>query len=114
MNKRIRKKYLKQHGLYVHPKETWSLDITLAQYIIPRLKLYKKLNDVIPGRLESHDEWDKILDKMIYAFECMSDESCNYGVNTDLPNWIEEYDKRQKKVKEGLQLFADYFQALWW
>lgn len=30
MNKRIRKKYLKQHGLYVHPKETWSLDITLA------------------------------------------------------------------------------------
>lgn len=104
MNKRIRKKYLKQHGLYVHPKETWSLDITLAQYIIPRLKLYKKLNDVIPGRLESHDEWDKILDKMIYAFECMSDEFCNY----------EEYDKRQKKVKEGLQLFADYFQALRW
>lgn len=114
MNKRIRKKYLKQHGLYVHPKETWSLDITISQYIVPRLKLYKKLNNGIPSRLETIDEWHEILDKMIRTFEYLSDESCNYGCNTDEANWLDVYNQRQKETKEGLMLFAEYFQALWW
>ena len=38
MNNRQRKKWLKKQDLYVNPKETWSLDITFAKYIVPRLK----------------------------------------------------------------------------
>lgn len=113
MTKRTRKKWLKKHGLYIDPKETLSLDMTIAEFVLPRLKLYKKLNNGVPARLETIDEWNEILDKIIRTFEYLSDESCNYCVDTDMPNWIEEYNTRQIEVKEGLDLFAKYFQALW-
>lgn len=53
MNKRQRKKYAKRHGTYVDCKETWNLDCTIAKFIIPRLKLYKKVINGYPGRLNS-------------------------------------------------------------
>ena len=49
MNKRTRKKRLKKQGLYVNPKETWDLDCNIAKYVLPRLKLFKKLNNGYPG-----------------------------------------------------------------
>ena len=33
MNKRQRKKYLKEKGLYVMNKELWNLDYTIAEWI---------------------------------------------------------------------------------
>ena len=45
MNKRTRKKWLKEQGLYVNPKETWNLDYTIAKFMLPRLKLFKKLEE---------------------------------------------------------------------
>lgn len=50
MNKRVHKKWLKKQGLYVNPKETWNLDYTIAKFVLPRLKLFKKLNNGYPGR----------------------------------------------------------------
>ena len=38
MNKRQRKKWLKQHKKYINPRETWSLDVTIANFVYPRLK----------------------------------------------------------------------------
>lgn len=63
---------------------------------------------------ETYWTWNEILDKMIRTFEYLSDESCNYGCNIHEPNWLDVYDQRQKEIKEGLMLFAEYFQALWW
>lgn len=42
MKKRQRKKWLKQHGEYVNPRDTWALDYTIAEFALPRLKLYKE------------------------------------------------------------------------
>lgn len=50
MNKRVYKKRLKKQGLYVNPKETLDLDCNIAKYVLPRLKLFKKLNNGYPGR----------------------------------------------------------------
>lgn len=62
--------------------DVWSLDVTIAKFVLPRLKLLKKVKYGCPilDGYESDDtdnmrfeemkkEWDKILDKMIQTFE---------------------------------------------
>lgn len=134
MNNRQRKKWLKQRGLYVNPKETWSLDITFAKYIIPRLKKFKELNNGYPGTEEVNtpEKWDEALDKMIQAFEYVIDldeywlddprydyTDIMFGDNKEFyekikENKITEDIRRLAAINEGLQLFAKYYMNLWW
>ena len=146
MNKRQRKKWLKQHGLYVNPKECWNLDTTIAEFVFPRLKQFKKDYDVCPGTLESMEEWDDILDKMILAFEYIVHKydwwlfNSKYDYTDGIKfveikrengfvqtryeeeGWVvdirknheDEEKRRNTVIKEGLELFAEYFQYLWW
>lgn len=83
--------------------ETWSLDYTIAKFILPRLKRFKEVTNGYPGGL-SEEEWDEILDKMIYAF----DLKVNYDSDFD---WK---DGDQKKFDEGIKLFSEWFLHLWW
>lgn len=117
MNKRIRKKWLKKQGLYVNPNETWSLDITIAKFILPRLKLFKKLTNGYPGtgEMDTFEKWIKAIDKMIWSFEKILSEDNYYGIKIcGNPNWKEEYNQIQSKIDEGLMLFTKWFQSLWW
>lgn len=76
MNNRKRKKWLKQHGEYVNPRECWNLDCTIAEFVLPRLKYYKKHSLGYPGRegTETPEKWDEVLDKMIIAFQYITEE----------------------------------------
>lgn len=115
MNKRLRKKYLKKQGLYVNPRETWNLDVTIAKYIVPRLKLYKKLNNGYPGRdeMDTPEKWDEALDKMIHAFELAAKNYDGiYGATGE--DYIENVIETRDVVQEGLQLFAKWFEWLGW
>lgn len=105
MNKRLRKK----KGLSkIRVEELWGLDLTLAKYILPRLIRFKDINYMsYPSNFENHEEWHKVIDKMIYSFEYVIKR--NYEVYKDL----EEEKKRYEKYKEGMQLFAEYFIDLW-
>lgn len=134
MNNRQRKKWLKKHGLYVNPKETWSLDVNLAKYILPRLKKFKELNNGYPGmdEVDTPEKWDEALDKMIQAFEYVIDwdeywlddsrydyTDVAFGDDKELyerimKNKIAEDIRRLAAIKEGLQLFAKYYMSLWW
>lgn len=133
MNNRHRKKWLKQQGLYVNPKETWNLDITFAKYIIPRLKKFKNLNNGYPGReeMDTPEKWDEALDKMIQAFEYVVNEfdwwtnNSKYCLDTESKyddkyvakinkSYFDEEKRRQVVINEGLQLFAKYYIDLWW
>lgn len=134
MNNRQRKKWLKKQDLYVNPKETWSLDITFAKYIIPRLKKFKELNNGYPGdeEMDTPEKWDDALDKMIQAFEYVInlDEywiddprydytDIEFGHDKELyekvmKNKIAEDIRRLEAINEGLQLFAKYYMSLWW
>lgn len=133
-NEQSTKKWLKKHGLYVNSKETWSLDVNLAKYIIPRLKKFKKLNNGYTGigEMNTPENWDEALDKMIQAFEYVIDldeywlddprydyTDVMFSDDKELYESIVE-NKRMEDIRrlvainEGLQLFAKYYMSLWW
>ena len=87
--------------------ETWNLDVTLAKFIVPRLKRFKELNNGYPAHFKAKEEWDVILNEMIEGFELYEDKwKCNSDQN--ITN-LEEY-KRKRAVK----LLGEYFYDLWW
>ena len=117
MNKRTRKKWLKKQGLYINPKETWNLDCNIAKYVLPRLKMYKKLTIAYHGYGEANtpEKWDKLLDKMIWSFE----QSSNYyeiyeSIDCNNSDLREKCKETNDNIQEGLMLFAKWFQYLGW
>lgn len=104
MNKRIRKKQLKKIGAYVNPKDTYSLDVTIAKFVLIRLKLYKKLTNGYPFKT-TYEEWIESIDKMIKAFELIIDDRY-FGLDRD--------DKEVAVIEEGLDLFRKHYFDLWW
>ena len=108
-------------------KDFINLDSTIARFILPRLKFFRKKTCSYPRGL-TFEEWKDILDKMILAFEFILDTSePNFGElkfnteKTDNGHWkmvkdpvlpfnTEAYMKwhieRQKTIEEGLKLFA--------
>lgn len=118
MNKRTRKKWLKKQGLYINPREMWQLDCIIAKYILPRLKMYKKLTNAYPGYDEAStsEKWDELLDKMIWSFEQIANyyEIYNSVNPLDDPDWKEKNQKINDKIQEGLMLFAKWYQHLGW
>lgn len=89
--------------------ETWSLDITVSDYLVPRLKRLKELKHGHPSCFQTMEEWNEILDKMIYAFT-----ECSNEFNREYPGTVSKERARQRKIKIGLNLFAKHFQNLWW
>jgi hypothetical protein len=64
--------YRFRHGFF--PCDCWNLDHELALWILPRLKLFKKMTHGYPGVLHdgkdgTEEDWDKILGEMIEGFE---------------------------------------------
>lgn len=114
-------------------KDFINLDETLAKFILPRLKFFKKKTNASPQDL-TLEEWKDILDKIILAFELILDTSepdfgeykCHIEkVNDKLSKLVEDPDStfdskayikwhedRQRTIEEGLKLFAEYFQDL--
>lgn len=82
--------------------ETWSLDSTIAKFIYPRLKLFREIDAGYPAIFKNRDQWNDILDKMLFAFEKLSS-----GEN------IFE-DDINNKINEGLDLFRENYHRLWW
>ena len=52
----------------IEPHDTWSMDHTLAMIIHPMLVQLKATTHGHPSNL-TEQEWDQILDEMIWAFE---------------------------------------------
>lgn len=86
-------------------EELWSLDVTIAKFILPRLKRFKKTTDAHPNSLDEN-KWDAILDKMIFSFDFIATDKM-----WKIENMKDE--KMWKKVNEGLELFAKWFNSLW-
>lgn len=122
MNKRQRKKWLKRQGLYINPKETWSLDYTIAKFVLPRLEYFKRVNNGYPGRdeMDTPEKWDAALDKMINSFRIIVSSGCDfaYGLDRDdyldRQSYLEAIDAKTTEIQEGLMLFAKWYQHLWW
>jgi len=94
----------------------WSLDSYITDIALPVLKYLRK-NGCSIGNVEGWEnmsfdemelEWYKIMDKMILAFQIMKDDDRSCEIHD-----VEYYKERQKKIEEGLKLFAKYYQNLW-
>ena len=86
------------------------MDDTLAVIILPMLKQLKETKHSYPQEL-SEEEWDDILDEMIWAFE----QKCK-------DDWISEYDYKwdsesviahQGRMTDGFRLFGRFYENLW-
>ena len=115
-------------------KDVINLDKTIARFILPRLKFFKKKTYTYPISF-TIEEWKSTIDKIILAFELILDDyepdfgNLKYHIEkSDNGYWkiIEDpnstfdkevYEKwlndKDIKIKEGLKLFADNFQNLW-
>lgn len=86
--------------------EMWSLDCTIAEFIAPRLKVFKEQAAQIgdhPVNITS-EKWQEILSKMIEGFELYSDHF----------NWpSEDSNENWQKVYKALELFKNWFMNLW-
>ena len=82
--------------------ETWSLDSTIARFILPRLMRFREVNMGYPSSI-SEQEWNDILDRMILAFSLLAGDAAFLTGKED-----------QKKIDEGLDLFAKWYTSLWW
>ena len=81
--------------------ETWDLYYSLALEIYPRLCYFREHTLGYPPEADSKEEWDEILDKMIRAFKIILIDD-------------RRDDEKFKEVEEGLNLFAEWYLALWW
>lgn len=78
--------------------ELWNLDYTIAQFVLPRLKRFREVNKGYPALLKTEDSWDEKLDEMIAYFQA----------------YVDNNDEALEEHKEGITLFAEWFNHLWW
>jgi hypothetical protein len=96
------KKFLafkKKHGF--SPCECWNLDVTIAEFVLPRLRYFRKNTAGYPGAL-TQEKWDAKLDAMIAAFELIASEA-NYSGS----------DEQDKIINRGLKEFGEWYRGLW-
>ena len=102
--------------------DTWSMDCTLAHIVLPMLKQFKEINQAwggspqvdlkdVPESLHQsdneleddgiHEQWDYIIDEMIWAFEQKCSDDCWPSKN------------HQDRMTNGFRLFGKYYERLW-
>lgn len=118
-------KFEEEHGFNF--EDTWNLDYSIACFVLPRLCYYRDNIESVPcSTYNTHsivtdidnmeiNKWKNILNKMIEAFyftiifdKDLDSETIN---NEDKYNSI--MNERSVKIKDGLKLFAEYFNDLW-
>lgn len=95
----------------IDPWDTWSMDHTLAVIILPMLVQLKATKHGYPSDL-TEQEWNDILDEMIWAFEqkCRDDWMEDYDYN----KWDSEgANAHQERMSNGFKLFGKYYESLW-
>lgn len=109
----------------IHNYDTWSMDNTLALIIHPMLVQLKATTHGYPSGL-TEQEWDEILDEMIWAFKqkCRDEWLDDYilpeehrvqlGSPERLDMNIEErIQAHQERMNNGFCLFGKYYENLW-
>lgn len=80
--------------------ELWSLDISLAKWLVPRLERFKDCSLGCPVDLKQ-DEWDRILVRMILGFKFAADDT-----------FLDD-DIAELHIKDALELLGQYYRNLW-
>jgi hypothetical protein len=82
-------------------EDTWNIDNWFLEIMPRMLQKFKKETNGFPGSMTS-EEWDTILERMIYCF-------------SEIKGTFTLVDENSDKLKdEGLELFRKHFWKLWW
>ena len=93
--------------------ELWNLDCTFAEWMLPKLKVFRKKTIGVPLDFETLEDWQAALDDMIFAFEFYlrdlpaTDKYYEYIKSEDYGRDLERFEK-------GKALFGKYWPHLWW
>ena len=107
------KKELFRSPRRIHSEDAWNIEMDVAKFLVPRLKMFLKEIDKVgatPGILarqypdDGFERWREMVKKMLFSFEYYSDVF-NRRMNTD--------EDEQRRVEEGLFLFAEWYGYLW-
>ena len=93
----------KKHGY--DSRVTWNLCSDVSEYLLPRLKLFKKFPGGYPGQFDNVEEWLRILDEIILGVEYSTKDLYNYP--DEMRPFIE------KKMKRAGILLLKYYFDLW-
>jgi hypothetical protein len=116
--------------------EWWGLDTTICRFVLPRLKEFRNNvqghpSGLVPAEVEENEdenfsqgmeEWKKILDKMIFSFECI----LNDNEDIDIPHikfkFVQknendkfsymEYDATPEEIEQHKKDFEVYMKKL--
>lgn len=110
--------------------DLWSIDWWFLSVVPDMLKEFRDNKNGYPADLESEEQWNEIIDKMILLFTEANEETCSkknpISFETILEHpknrkirekWnenetaIDQY--RQNCLKEGMKLWYKYFWCLW-
>lgn len=99
-------------------EDTWDIDWWFIKTLSPILKKFKENNDGHPFKL-SEEEWDKILDNMIYYLRGMNEEGAvnqlyGEGANLSVDDYTEINNHMATSKEKFFELFVQYFYDLWW
>lgn len=88
--------------------QTMNLNTELAKIILEGLKAYRVHSDesLSTPKGVTVAQWEEIIDKMILAFEYQADPAKMFKA------WEDE--NTQALIKEGLFLFGEYYDNLYW
>ena len=107
----------------IKDSELWSLDATLTDYILPRIKAFRKMErhgyPVFGKDIEKVDddsaddkrqeaEWENILFDIEKGFEAHSNL-----IDGDTSYSDKEENEAQRMMEKGLSLFAKHYFQLW-
>ncbi len=81
-------------------RELWSLDISLAKHILPRLEAFR--------RTVTEQARGDILDEMIFAMNEVATTDTRVGYRDN-----KYYPGIAKRTQKGLKLFGKHFRCLW-
>lgn len=79
--------------------ETWSLDMTIARFIIPRLERYIEISKEIFADTDVNNTHIKDCNLFLNSMKCVANN---------------EQLTKDKEIQEGLDVFPTLFKALWW
>jgi len=87
-------------------RELWDLDMTIARFILSRIKRFREIAKSYPGDIDemTGKRWDTILGDIAYSMEFYSSSISE--------RMEKEFNKN--RVQRGLNNLARYFGYLWW
>ena len=107
-------------------RATWSLDHTIAKFIIPRLEHLKKTTHGYPDvkGANTPEAWDECIDKMIWSFQytlseydLYDDSNCVWSYKESREYHMKKREKQNKRdfvrFRAGMRLFAKFYPNLW-